>query len=75
MECLGGEKRTALALILYWEFHLGDGPGWGDLMVADRPRLYHLNRSSRPGRSIGAGMVYAVWAADGWFTFDCRPSC
>lgn len=33
-----------------------------------RTRLYYLKRSWRLGSGSAAGIAYAVWAADGWFT-------
>ena len=39
------------------------------------PALRYLKRTSRLAPGVGSGMVYAVWAADGWYTFDGRPSC
>jgi len=38
-------------------------------------RLYYFKRSPRLWGAAGAGISCAVSAADGWFTFDGRPSC
>jgi hypothetical protein len=42
-------------------------------LMAVFPPPGYLKRRSR--RAAGAGIACAVWSADGWFTFDGRPSC
>ncbi len=37
--------------------------------------LGYFRRSSRVRPSVGVTITYAVWAAEGWFTFERRPSC
>ena len=34
----------------------------------------YLKRNSQVWLGVGARIACAVWAADGWFTFDGRPS-